>query len=174
MVLRVISNLTINTYIVFLSPFYIPPSGLSQKCNGNFANPRYHLLELENGGGEIQGTMQEEEMSAAVIFSCSQDYSKYIVNVTYTNPNTRLSSESYEYFKTVFVFIYIYSFFLLIWQVNWFINFSIQNHIHLLLTIVFLLYFSYKLTTLLEYKHKDKSDSYTWLTYARIWTNFLS
>lgn len=155
-----------DVYLILLSTKedikeYNQDQQLFSLTNSSFSKNQFHILYMQNGEGNITGIIEKEGRYQTEIRTCAYFNNGYIIELTYMNPNSCLSSEILKNKKYILM-ITIASLFLLIqWILNWIKYFSYHNSVQLLLTFSFFFYAISNYLLLLELDLSIKSNEIT-------------
>ena len=136
--------------------------------NTSYENAKKFLLakkiihnEFLNGNHGLKGVIQKSGYYQPAIIVCNDNFSQYELDVRFINPSSHLDSRKIPCLYSRPITLLFLTLLIIFWLYNWFSNFTLNNPLHLYLTITFIITFLYFLIDTLNLFHQHYSDDPT-------------
>ncbi|OHT15053.1 hypothetical protein TRFO_42730 [Tritrichomonas foetus] len=116
------------------------------------------IVPITNGEGHVFHKIDEDGMYYTILSSCTSD-SGYSFTLQYINPNSYLSSDEQPCLITMPIVTAIVWGLFILWMVNWIMNFSLKNSLHIYMTAGIFLSAIYYCLFLFEVIKTNKTDN---------------
>lgn len=120
-------------------------------CNIS-SNTNTHVIKIINGTGEISGQIKKDGNYKIWVKPYQFYNDNYTIAILFSEPKSFSKVTKQTNFRFIIGITCLMCILYLTWIINWFIHFSMKNHFHSLLTIIYTFFLTEKFLHIFEYK----------------------
>ena len=166
-----ISNGGNDSFLLTIKPFssiynYLNKNEVETACL-NYTIPNHeniHVIRMNEGKYNLTGIINENTTYATTIKSCSNNHKGFFIELIYTNPDSPFSYDVVNALNFLLFDNYARIILFSIWLLNWLINFSLKNTLHLFITLTFFVFIVSKGINYLNIKKRFESNQITFVS----------
>lgn len=136
-------------------------------CNIS-SNTNVHVIKIVNGIGKIKGQINKDGNYKILVKPCQSYNDNYTIAISFSEQKLSSKVTNKANFRFIIGITCLMCILYVTWIINWFIHFSMKNHFHSLLTIIYTFFLTEKFLCIFEYKsYYYQSNNYYKISIAR-------